>query len=50
MTALYRTVALTEGHDVTRGIAKQLDLDVARRPHLPLEIDGAVAERRMRFT
>ncbi len=42
-------VALADRDHATFCIAQQLDLDVARRGDLPLEVDGAVAERRGRL-
>ena len=45
MAPLERAVALAERDDRAVGVAEQLDLDVARRPDLALEVDRAVAER-----
>ena len=49
VTTLERAVALADGHDLAGHVAQQLDLDVARRDDLALEIDRAVPERRGGF-
>ena len=49
MTPLERAVTFADGHHPPRGIAQQLDLDVARRDDLTLQIDGAVTECRGRL-
>ena len=49
VTPLERAVALADGHHPPRGIAQQLDLDVAGRDDLALEIDRPVTERRGRL-
>ena len=47
---LERAVALAEGNDPAGQVAQQLDLDVAGRQDLALEVDRPVAERRRRFS
>jgi hypothetical protein len=46
MAPLERTVALAERHDPAVGITDQLNLDMAGRPNLALDVDRAVAEHR----
>ena len=47
--ALDRTVPLPQRHDRAAGVAEQLDLDVARRTDLALQVDRPVAECRRRL-
>jgi hypothetical protein len=49
MTALQGAVALAKRHDGAGSIAEQLDLDVAGRDDLALEVDRAVAKRGQRL-
>ena len=46
VAALERAVALAEGDDTAGRVAQELDLDVAGRPDLALQVDGPVAEGR----
>ncbi len=46
---LDRAVPLAEGHDRSRRIAQQLDLDMAGGTDLTFEINRSVTERRQRF-
>src|SRR5690349_4968738 len=45
VASLQGAVALAEGDDPTAGIAEQLDLDVAGRRDLTLQVDRSIAER-----
>ncbi len=49
MAPLHRAVALAERDHLAGRVAEQLDLDMARRRDLALEVDRAVAERRGRL-
>ena len=49
MPALDRALALAEMHDVAVMIAEHLELDVARRLQVLLDVDVADAERRFGF-
>ena len=49
VAALEGAVALPDGDDPAGRVAQELDLDVARRDDLALEVDRAVAERRGRL-
>ena len=46
VAALERAVPLAEGDDAAGRVAEELDLDVACRADLALEVDRAIAERR----
>ena len=49
VASLERAVPLPDGDDAARCVTQQLDLDVARRPDDPLQVDRAVAERGQRL-
>jgi hypothetical protein len=46
---LHRALALAQRHDRAVRVREQLDLDVPRALHVPLEEDRVVAERRLRL-
>ena len=49
VAALDRALALAQVHDVAVMIAEDLELDVARRLEILLDVDVADAERRLGF-
>ena len=49
MPALRRAFALEEVHDVAVRVGEDLDLDVPRPLDQPLDVERAVAERRLRL-
>jgi hypothetical protein len=50
VASLDRALALAEMHDVAMMIAEHLELDVAWRLEILLDVDVADAERRLRLT